>query len=149
MGERNVDEITTPEESGTGIDRRTLIRNAGIVGAAAWTMPIVSSFAARAYAASVPGCAFEAGADSCSGQTPCGADGRCYCNRNVTNGAPNGTTYCTVPTQCENQDCASNSDCPSGQVCQATCCGSTKCFVVCGDGAGAAAGESYLSAPQV
>ncbi len=135
------------DEAAGGIDRRTLIRRAGLVGAAAWTLPVVSSFSARAYAASVPGCSYDPNADNCSGQTPCG--GGCFCNRNVTRGEPNGTTYCTVPTDCTNQDCLDNSDCPAGTVCQATCCGTTKCFVVCDPGQARVQGDvEWASAPR-
>ncbi|DBA90738.1 TPA: hypothetical protein ACH3X1_003948 [Trebouxia sp. C0004] len=75
-----------------------------------------------------PDCGFgENGNDGnvCSGQLDCG--GGCGCNSN----ADGISSYCTIPTNCQNADCMADADCPSGEKCQATCCGSKKCFTTC------------------
>ncbi len=120
-----------------GISRRKMLKRIGAGAAIAWTAPIITSIKTPSFAAS-PGCpggglGCQAPGDPCSGQVPCGNQG-CFCNQNVTDGAPNGGFCCTVPTDCTNLDCRNNSDCPSGQVCQATCCPNPKCFVVCTSG---------------
>lgn len=113
------------------LSRRKMLKRMGITGAVVWVTPVVSSLTTPAFAASAPtgACQFPAGANSCFGQTPCGEG--CYCNQNVTNGELNGDSFCTQPTDCSNQLCSSNSDCPPGTVCQATCCAEPRCFVVC------------------
>lgn len=134
-----MDEVSG-DTQGAGIDRRKALQRIGIGAVVAWNAPtIVTSLGGAAYAASAPGCDFDAGQGSCAGQTQCQASG-CYCNQNVTNGVPNGQTFCTVPTNCTNQVCQNNADCPPGFVCQATCCDQPRCFEVCGpQTAGAAA----------
>lgn len=120
-------------EQERSVSRRTMLKRFGAAGAIAWVTPVISSLTTPAHAAgTLPGgnCSFDPAADSCSGQTRCdGAD--CFCNRNVTDGVPNGKTFCTAATFCENAVCQSDSDCGPGEVCQATCCDVPRCFVVC------------------
>jgi hypothetical protein len=126
-----------------GISRRKMLKRIGAGAAIAWTAPILTSVSSPAFAdvyCAAPG-------DPCGGQVPCGTQG-CFCNQNVTNGVPNGKFHCTVPTDCTNQDCRNDSDCPTGQVCQATCCANPKCFVVCNAGNAPRVKKAWKSAPR-
>src|SRR2546428_6486724 len=127
------EEIEAGTETG-GVSRRKMLKRIGTGAAIAWTAPILTSIRTPAFATTPGVCpggglACQAPGDHCTGQVPCGTG--CFCNQNVTNGAPNGSFCCTVPTNCANPDCSNNSDCPAGQVCQATCCLTNQCFVVC------------------
>jgi len=127
----------------TGLSRRTLLKRIGVGAGIVWSAPVLTSVFSRAAAQSAPPCSFNAAEGACNGQTVCGTQG-CLCNVN----ADGVSTYCTVPTNCSNADCTTNADCPAGQVCQATCCETTKCFVVCtGDPPPAPAG-GWKSAPS-
>ena len=118
------------EDPTAGDNRRSAIKKLGAGAAIAWSAPVLSTAMTKAGAASpMPGCDIRPGTDPCGAQLDCG--GGCFCNMNVTDGVPNGLTYCTVPTGCGNADCDNDSDCAPGEVCQATCCATTKCFVVC------------------
>ena len=139
------EEIKASTETG-GVSRRRMLKRIGAGAAIAWTAPILTSIRtpAFAYEGCQGGVPCQAPGDVCSGQVPCGNQG-CFCNQNVTDGVPNGNFCCTVPTDCTNQDCRNNADCPQGQVCQATCCANPKCFVVCTSAHGAVPKRSYKS----
>ena len=136
-------------ESDEGVSRRDLIKRSAVAGGILWATPVIESVLTPAAAAgtpapttsttptTIPGPCTCAGPDPCGCQTPCNDQG-CACNQNVTNGVPNGLTYCTVPTDCTNQVCSNDSDCATGEVCQATCCDEPRCFVVCDPGQGPA-----------
>jgi len=135
-----------------GISRRKMLRRIGAGAAIAWTAPVLTSMRAPAFAQGTIGCPggglpCQAPGDPCTGQVLCGNQG-CFCNQNVTDGLPNGNYCCTVPTDCTNQDCRNNSDCPAGQVCQATCCPNPKCFVVCNADTAPGVGGTWKSAPR-
>jgi len=120
-------EEETPE---SGLDRRKLIKRAGIVtaGVAAWSTPLVTSLASAAHAAGSPatGCPeCGLGRDTCTGQVPCG--GGCFCSAKVDGSG----CVCAQPTFCDNPLCTTDADCAGGTVCLATCCAQTRCFVPC------------------
>ncbi len=116
-------------ETTDGMDRRSLIKRAGIVtaGAAAWSTPMVSSLASRAYAGSPQTGCQSCGLpdDTCGGQVECG--GGCYCSARVDGSG----CVCAVPTDCSNPVCTTDVDCPGGTVCLDTCCAESRCFVPC------------------
>jgi hypothetical protein len=125
----------------TRVSRRTFVKIGGAtvagLGAASYVKPTLSTLGIpSAMAVSASPC-FNPEVDPCSGQGPCGEF--CACNQNV-----DGSVHCTLPTNCENQDCSSDADCPAGTVCQLTCCDTPKCFVLCAPGTQGAAG-SYRS----
>jgi hypothetical protein len=133
-----------------GVSRRKMLKRIGAGAAIAWTAPILTSIRTPAFATGgfcTGGVPCQATGDPCFGQTPCGTQG-CFCNENVTNGVPNGNSCCTVPTDCTNQDCTNNADCPPGQVCQATCCANPKCFVVCTSSNAPRVKKAWKSAPR-
>lgn len=118
----------------TGINRRTLIKRAGIVGAgvAAWSTPMVTSLASKAYAVGSPttGCR-NCGlpGNTCAGQVYCGDGGSfgCYCSAKVDGSG----CVCAQATFCDNPLCSTDADCAGSTVCLATCCAQTRCFVPC------------------
>lgn len=134
----------------TGIDRRTLIKRAGIVGAGAavWSAPSVTSLASRAYAAGSVSTACKTCAPysfpSCNPSKDCGCTGTqsgngCVCVQN----AP-----CSVL-----QPCSSQSDCPSGYTCSDANngCGQQVCVASCDNVTGASvpsdSGPMFASRP--
>ncbi len=127
-----------------GLNRRSLIKRAGIVGAgvAAWSTPMVTSLASKAYAvgSATTGCHScsndQDPGDSCFGQKQCGTTGplgACWCGTNFDN---QGCT-CYQDDFCDNvQSCTVTSECPSGLVCVYTCCPGGRCWVPCDNTAG-------------
>ncbi len=122
-------------ETTDGMDRRSLIKRAGIVtaGAAAWSTPMVSSLASRAYAGSPqPSCS-----DNCGGcgtydiDNPCGRSGPldlCVCGRTTS-----GRCVCWEDYPCGSvASCGADDSCPDGYVCMVTCCGTRDCVPLCG-----------------
>ena len=132
-------EETTAAEG--GLTRREMLKKSALVGAVAWTIPIVGSFNAPAFGqvtsppcdCSGPNCAF---ADDCGGVgTPCNClttvEGDCFCH----NFSP-----------CSGlQTCTASGECPTGWACvDNTCCGAIKiCVPPCGFSVGADDGGPY------
>ena len=138
------------ERKQSTMDRRRLLKRAGIGIAAAWTAPMVLGSAAGAAASGLPGgktCArvglangnnfpcqhCPACSNDCTppGQNNCccfvGVDGCCFCGQN---------TGCQAA-------CSRHADCPPGWKCVYTCCAATlSCVPPCGTfpGSPAAAG---------
>lgn len=118
-----------------GMDRRSLIKRAGIVtaGAAAWSTPMVTSLASRAYAGSPPtSCGESCGTCGNYQDHKCGSTGpfeACYCGETEAGGCA-----CWENYLCDGslQSCAQGQSCPSGTVCMTTCCGSPECVPLCG-----------------
>lgn len=122
-----------PERPAT-ITRRETLRRIGIVGAAAWTAPIVSSFNVPAFAQEgtprCTECGNAPGATPHCPQPPCGdgctcletAAGDCFCHQSVNCGHP------------DVRDCATDDDCPDGWRCARSCCagGRLLCHPPCG-----------------
>lgn len=130
-----------------GLDRRSLIKRAGIVtaGVAAWSTPSVTSLATKAFAAGSPspGCpSCGIGDDTCFGQVDCG--GGCLCSAKVDGSG----CVCATPTFCDNPLCSSDADCPSGTYCLSTCCLESRCFVPCDGAQGFAATRLAVEAPE-
>jgi hypothetical protein len=118
------------DEGIEGIDRRAAIRRIGVVGAVAWSAPVVSSMSARAFA--------QAGTDppgACTGGTcgayaPCSADNPdCVCVMTTTEPGDGvfcmpGSTPCAGLALCP----GGFQDCPPGELCVfETCCGEPVC----------------------
>lgn len=134
-----MDENIEPAGS-TGMDRRTLIKRAGIVGAgvAVWSAPSVTSLASRAYAAgsvstSCKTCGSSGGFPICNpnsgplGTCNCftGEAGGCVCGQNM---------YCSDVSACSPQG-----GCPSGYTCISADngCGTPVCIPNCDNTTGA------------
>jgi hypothetical protein len=118
----------TEGTSSEGISRRTVIKRAGVVGAVAWTAPVLSSMGAKAFAGTPAACA------SCAEcpQPSCGAD--CGCLTDVGTG----DCFCHQFSFCDQLPaCADSSTCPDGWVCAVSCCpGGSFCHPPCGVDAG-------------
>src|SRR5438552_158797 len=112
------------EHEDRGLSRRDVIKRAAVVGAVAWSAPMISSIRTPAFAASLPpGCASATCETfvACATPTPgvCVGDfcicaeatqggGFCLCN-----------SFCADLTQCPN----GQGDCPGNTTCvQNTCC---------------------------
>ncbi len=107
-----------------GINRRDMIKRAGVVGAAVWAVPVIQSVAAPAFAASNQLCpsptdpAAQCGGPNC---TQCNAGKTCANNTDCFSGA-------CVDGVCSRavvgSVCASNSDCHSNRCTGGVCTGS-------------------------
>ena len=113
----------------SGLDRRKLIKRAGIVtaGVAAWSTPMVTSLASSAHAAgSVP--------TTCGNPFVCG-DPIVFCNANcLCFKTETGSGRCTENALCaEVARCGpGNPPCPAGSTCSVeTCCGDPVCLPNC------------------
>ena len=89
-----------------GLTRREMLKKAALVGAVAWTVPIVGSFNTPAFGSvTSPACDCDVN-EPCSGQTPCGAGcaclptiaGECFCHNISSCGA---LRSCTVQNDCD------------------------------------------------
>ncbi len=139
-----------------GLNRRSLIKRAGIVGAgvAAWSTPMVTSLASKAYAVGSPagGCrSCGLPNDTCAGQVLCGDGGvaGCFCSGKVDGSG----CVCAESTFCDNPLCATDADCGPFLVCLSTCCAETRCFIPCDNTQGVAVAtgvqpEGRSSAPN-
>jgi hypothetical protein len=135
--ESGMDENIEPTGS-TGMDRRTLIKRAGIVGAgvAVWSAPSVTSLASRAYAAG----SVSTSCKSCGSFALCnpnGGDpslGGCFCFERQRSGC-----VCGANTLCSDaQACSSQADCPSDYTCiKNNGCGTAVCVPDCSNTTGA------------
>jgi len=122
------------EDSAFRPSRRALIKGAAVVGAGVWAAPAVTTLGARAFAAgSNTPC--TTGYVCGSGIPYCNAAQTCMCI--TTN---QGATVCSDLFATCGAACNTDSDCPSGSVCQAPgsgCCGQV-CIALCPAGAAAA-----------
>lgn len=131
-----------PETPESGLDRRKLIKRAGIVtaGVAAWSTPMVTSLASAAHAAgSAPSdCGSCDLNDPCFGQTLCNPTGGqfgCYCSQRFDR---SGCTclqagFCNDFLVCP----GGQSDCPAGYTCVFSCCAEARCLPQCDNTTGA------------
>ena len=120
------------EHEDRGLSRRDVIKRAAVVGAVAWSAPMISSIRTPAFAASLPpGCATaECGTfiscatptsgacvdDVCACAEAAQGGGFCFCN-----------AFCVDVTPCPNgqSDCSGNTTCALN-----TCCGNV-CLSAC------------------
>lgn len=113
-----------------GLSRRELLKRAATVGAAAWTVPIVSTFNTPAFAGD-PVSPINCGPWQCGDPlVVCGDDGGfCGCVNDIE-----GRSFCAGDIGCgAAPDCRTSDDCPEGWRCIAdTCCEVPKCLPPCG-----------------
>ncbi len=117
-----------------GLTRREMLKKAALVGAVAWTVPIVGSFNTPAFGqVQSPPC--DCSGPACRGADDCGGvgkncnclatvEGDCFCHQGVSCGAT-GVVPCTSSTQC-----------PPGWACAFSCCAGSQCHPPCGVYAG-------------
>jgi len=111
-----MDEFTEGTSS-EGISRRTVIKRAGVVGAVAWTAPVLSSLGAKAFAGTPVECAGCDPQEPCTGQTPCGDTCTCLAEEGT------GACFCHEISSCSAlQTCSGPGQCPRGFVCARSCC---------------------------
>jgi hypothetical protein len=132
-------------ESNEGLTRAKVLKRAGIVAAAAWSVPFFSSTADAAVTPSKGNVAACAGSDPNTGLLSpicefqvCGSGKNgttCYCypgakGTNKSSGCCvcGGNEFCT-----QSPPCATNGDCPRGWKCTFNGCGQT-CVPPCGAG---------------
>ena len=127
------------DAGGSGLDRRSMIKRAGIVsaGVAAWSSPSVtnlaSAFAAASPSPGCPSCGLPN--NTCGGQVPC-AGSACFCTAKVDGSG----CLCHVSTSCGSlQTCTTQADCPSGTFCGLSCCSGARCLPLCDGGSRIAA----------
>ncbi len=118
-----------------GISRRRVLKRIGAGAAVAWTAPILISIRTPAFAQPygiVPCDPGQLCTPDCDVQRPCMQPKRCLCFRDVD------TSACVCVREgafCETfTPCASGADCPSNEVCVATCCPTGICMRGCGAG---------------
>ncbi len=134
-------EETTAAEG--GLTRREMLKKSALVGAVAWTIPIVGSFNAPAFGqVTSPPCAGDP-AVPCKGFDQCGGAGApCNCLTTVE-----GDSFCHNSSACSALTvCTSSATCPPGWACVASCCAETLCAPPCGVSAGADDGGPYTTA---
>ena len=110
-----------------GIDRRKLIKTAGVGAALVWSAPMLQSVAyAQDGGGSGPPTRCATFCDS-EPQAVCGGNPSCFC----FNG-PNGQV-CIIGL--EQGSCSPDGTCPPGQACveASACTGTDLCFAVCPD----------------
>ncbi len=135
-------EETTAAEG--GLTRREMLKKAALVGAVAWTAPIVGSFNAPAFGqVTSPPC--DCNVTPCHGLDDCGGVGTpCNCLPSVE-----GDCFCHNSSPCDNpqiKPCAATSECPTGWTCAPSCCSGNRCLPPCGVSAGAGAGGPSTTA---
>jgi len=123
-------ENVTPAD---GLTRRELLKRAATVGAAAWTVPIVSTFNAPAFAqetvspASCPSWDCGDPQDICGVNAPGSPSPNCFCDIDTE-----GNAFCWNDIFCsDSPSCTTSADCPDGWRCTTNCCGLT-CLPPCG-----------------
>jgi hypothetical protein len=96
------------------ISRRTVIKRAGVIGAVAWSAPVLSSLGTPAFAGTNENCEWQ-----CPDATPpfaCGDD----CLRTLTNELE---CFCWQNFECTGErECFGSAFCPPGYRCVRTCC---------------------------
>jgi hypothetical protein len=127
-----------------GISRRSAIKRIGVVGAVAWSAPVLSSMSAPAFAqGGTPGPNPECAGATCTTFRQCAANNPdCVCTTVFGGGGfcVPGSTSCGVTGVC-----GPAGECPPGNICVIeTCCGEPVCVPLdlecesTGAGAGAA-----------
>jgi hypothetical protein len=138
-----MDELHEELEEG-GVSRRDALKKMGVTAAGFWAVPVISSFASRAYAAhQSPVCSGHS--FTCGGPVEiCGESqfGQCFCDDDTE-----GNSGCFQDGSCATIGvCSSSADCPPGSRClPTTCCGTPVCVYECGVGdqaAGAQGGQT-------
>ncbi len=118
--------MSDEERSQNSVSRRSMLKRIGVVGAIAWSTPVISSMTTPAYAATSAPCAHGY---TCNGELlSCGEDCNCF----STEGGP----ACTGGANrlCDEfQTCPPGAACPSGTVCVIdSCCATPVCLPLCG-----------------
>jgi hypothetical protein len=113
-----------------GISRRSAIKRIGVVGAVAWSAPVLSSMNSPAFAQrGTPGPDPECAGATCTTFTQCSnTNPDCVCVSVCPSGGlcVPGSTSCASLTPC-GDDCS----CPDGSLCAVdTCCGIPVCVPV-------------------
>lgn len=130
------DDAVQDEGSTGGVSRRLALKGMGAGAAGAWAVPMMTALPAGAASASgVPtdptACDGCSPADPCDIQPVCGSvtgvGGTvvCTCAPLVSGGCA-----CTIDGTCS-AVCGSDDDCPTGFVCQTSCCPNPVCFELC------------------
>lgn len=124
-----------------GLTRRQMLKRTAIVGAVAWSAPIISTFNTPAFGqetvspADCPewNCGDPiVGCGQAVGEPPLSSV--CICDKDVE-----GNPFCWNDFYCSDSiACTQNSDCPPGWACTTNCCG-TYCAPPCGVSAGVSA----------
>lgn len=119
--------MTEEEKAANGISRRSLLKRAGVVGAIAWTTPVIASLRTPAFAES-PGPDPECAGEECGSFVVCSSNANCFCFTSAEGGG-----FCLNSVSCDPLlDCPGGTvDCPSGQVCLVdTCCLRPVCVAI-------------------
>jgi hypothetical protein len=106
-----------------GVSRRTVLRRAGVVGAVAWSAPVLSSLATPAFAGTPEDCVWRCGEDI----TPFACGDNCF--RTVTT---EGDCFCWQDFSCTGTTCTSSATCPPGYRCEPNGCCGGECAPPCG-----------------
>ena len=119
--------MTEEEKVESGISRRSLLKRAGVVGAIAWTTPVIASLRTPAFAAS-PGPDPECQGADCSTFINCASnpdpDLFCACFTTDVGGFCLPSRLCNELVPCP----GGTDDCPAGEVCLiGSCCGINVC----------------------
>jgi hypothetical protein len=121
-----MDELHEELEEG-GVSRRDALKKMGVTAAGFWAVPVISSFASKAYAAhQSPICTGHNFV--CGGAfVVCGTGifGDCFCDVDTE-----GNAGCFENSPCA-PTCTSSTECPPGNRCISTCCGAN-CVPECG-----------------
>ncbi len=144
-------------ESNEGLTRAKVLKRAGIVAAAAWSVPFFSSTADAAVTPEkgnaslcVETNSFGLPQPSCGNGLTCGSGKNgttCYCYTAAKGaGKISGCCICAGNEFCsQTPACATNADCPRGWKCTINFCGQT-CVPPCGQGIAAAVGAGKTAA---
>jgi hypothetical protein len=125
----------TEEQEHNRLSRRDALTRIGVVGAVAWSAPIISSIRTPAFAQSPSCLPWECGDPIVECGSPCGI-GPCVCDVDVE-----GNSFCWDNYSCDPAcgaiACTSNTDCDaigSGNWgCIVSCCGNPTCAPPCGE----------------
>lgn len=133
--------MATPDQG--GLTRRDVIKRAGVIGAAAWTVPVLQTALAPAASASVPPdpcagvctvtCKCKAGSGTCSTNTQC-ATGT-VCIGGVCRIPYGSTATCSSNAQCQSLNCVNgicgkawtNTTCTQDNQCLSNKCNGGAC----------------------
>jgi hypothetical protein len=133
----------------TPLSRRKLLKRAGVLSAALWAAPVLTSSASAGHGGRhTCGQGQLCGGDPCFNQSTCRPpDGSCSC---VQRTQPGGfVCFCHEFQFCDQlTPCDQGADCPPGWACAATCCGGLLCVPPCGtnEQLGIAAGAGRTTA---